>query len=340
MKSTAMRWGFGILCAIVLLRLPMWLDNQFYLNHIISILLLSVVVLGYWLIHRTGQVSFAQGGFMMIGAYTSAALMKHLDFNFWLALPLAGLVPAVVALAIGIPTLRLRGAYFFLITFAFAEVSRHFYINAWEPIFGGIRGLKSIPGPGTIEIPYLFTLVFDKTYAGNSSYYYLILVFFVVTMLIMRQIDRTRVGKTIVGVRDAEDLSEAIGVPTLAYRLFAFAFAAFFTGIAGGIYSSYFTFIDPANFMIGHSIEHLSFLIVGGAASVWGPLLGTAVVASLGEAGVGYGMGEFMISGLLMMLVILFFPTGIVGIPRTVKRFVDRRRGIIVEEEDAGATTS
>ena len=92
--------------------------------------------------------------------------------------------------------------------------------------------------------------------------------------------------------------------------------------------------------MIGHSIEHLSFLIVGGAASVWGPLLGTAVVASLGEAGVGYGMGEFMISGLLMMLVILFFPTGIVGIPRTVKRFVDRRRGIIVEEEDAGATTS
>ena len=66
MKSTAMRWGLGILCAIVLLRLPMWLDNQFYLNHIISILLLSVVVLGYWLIHRTGQVSFAQGGFMMI----------------------------------------------------------------------------------------------------------------------------------------------------------------------------------------------------------------------------------------------------------------------------------
>ena len=155
----------------------MWLDNQFYLNHIISILLLSVVVLGYWLIHRTGQVSFAQGGFLMIGAYTAAALMKHLDFNFWLALPLAGVVPAVVALAIGIPTLRLRGAYFFLITFAFGEIVRHFYVNAWDPIFHGWLGFKNIPGPGTIEIPYLFTLVFDKTYAGNSSYYYLVLVF-------------------------------------------------------------------------------------------------------------------------------------------------------------------
>ena len=342
MKSTAMRWGLGILCAIVLLRLPMLLDNQFYLNHITIIFLFSVVVLGYWLIHRTGQVSFAQGGFMMIGAYTSAALMKHLDFNFWLALPLGGVVAAVVALAIGIPTLRLRGAYFFLITFAFGEIVRHFYMNAWHPIFGGLLGLNKIPGPGTIEIPYLFTLVFDKTYAGKSSYYYLVLAFFVVTMLIMRQIDRTRVGKTIVGVRDAEDLSEAIGVPTLAYRLFAFVFAAFVTGFAGGIYASYFTFIDPVSFMIVHSIEHLSFLIVGGPTSVWGPLLGTAGVASLAEAGAGFGLGEFVISGFLMMLVVLFFPAGIVGIPRALKRFADRRRGIIVEDEDedAGATTA
>ena len=92
--------------------------------------------------------------------------------------------------------------------------------------------------------------------------------------------------------------------------------------------------------MIHHSIEHLSFLIVGGATSVWGPLLGTAVVATIGEAGAGYGLGEFMISGLLMMLTVLFFPAGIVGIPRAVKRFVDRRRGIIVEDEDAGATTA
>ena len=340
MKSTAMRWGLGILCAIVLLRLPMWLDNQFYLNHIISILLLSVVVLGYWLIHRTGQVSFAQGGFMMIGAYTSATLMKHLDFNFWLALPLAGVVSAVVALAIGIPTLRLRGAYFFLITFAFAEVCRHFYINAWEPIFGSIRGFKSISGPGTIEIPYLFTLVFDKTHEGNISYYYLVLVFFTVTMLVMRQVDRTRVGKTIVGLRDAEDLSEAIGVPTMAYRVFAFAFAAFFTGIAGGIYAAYHTFIDPVTFMIVHSIEYLSFFIVGGHGSVWGPLLGTAVVETIGEAGRGYGLGEFVISGFLMIVVVLFFPAGIVGIPRAVMRYVDRRRGIIEEEEDEGATTA
>ena len=341
MKSSAMRWGLGILCAVVLLALPMLLNNNpFYLHHITIIFLYSVVVLGYWLIHRTGQVSFAQGGFMMIGAYTTAALMKHLDFNFWLALPLGGVVPAVIAVVIGIPTLKLRGAYFFLVTFAFGEIIRHFFLNVPEPIFGGIEGIKKIPGPGTIEIPYLFTLVFDQSAEGNASYYYLVLVFFVVTMLIMRQIDRTRVGKTIVGVRDAEDLSEAIGVPTINYRVFAFSFAAFFTGVAGGIYAAYHTYIDPVTFMIVHSIEFLSFLIVGGPTSVWGPLVGTGVVRLIAELARGFGLGDFVISGFLMMLVVLFFPAGVVGIPQALKSFVDRRRGIIVEEEDAGATTA
>ena len=340
MKSPAMRWLLGVLATIVLLTLPMWLENQFYLHQATIIFLFSVVALGYWLIYRTGQVSFAQAGFMMIGAYTTACLTKYLDFSFWLTLPLAGVVTALVALAIGIPTLRLRGAYFFLITFAFGEVIRLFFNNAWESVFGGTLGIHRIPSPSTIEIPYLFTLVFDKTHEGNISYYYLVLVFFTVTMLVMRQVDRTRVGKTIVGLRDAEDLSEAIGVPTMAYRVFAFAFAAFFTGIAGGIYAAYHTFIDPVTFMIVHSIEYLSFFIVGGHGSVWGSLLGTAVVETFGEAGRGYGLGEFVISGFLMMVVVLFFPAGIVGIPRAVMRYVDRRRGIIEEEEDEGATTA
>ena len=142
-------------------------------------------------------------------------------------------------------------------------------------------------------------------------------------------------------MRDAEDLSEAIGVPTMAYRVFAFAFAAFFTGMAGGIYAAYHTFIDPVTFLIVHSIEYLSFLIVGGPGSVWGPLLGTAVVETLGEAGRGYGLGEFVISGFLMIVVVLFFPAGIVGVPRALKRFIDRRRGIVVEDEEAtGGTTA
>jgi branched-chain amino acid transport system permease protein len=341
MKATAKKWGIGILVTIVLLRLPALLNyNPYYLHHFTIIFLFSIVVLGYWLIHRTGQVSFAQAGFMMIGAYTTAALQIHLGFNFWFALPLGGVTAGFIALLVGIPTLKLRGAYFFLITFALCEIIRLFYMNAFLEIFGGVEGIREIPGPGKIEIPYLFTLDFTRTMEGYTSYYYLMLFFFAISMLIMWQLDRTRLGKLIVGVRDAEDLSEAIGVPTMAYRVFAFVLAAFITGIAGGLYAAFNTFVDPLSFMIVHSIEYLSFLIIGGPTSVWGPLLGTAVAETFGEMGRGLGLGEFILTGFLMILVVLFFPPGVVGIPKALKRFIDRRRGIIVEEEDAGATTA
>ena len=333
--------GIGILVTIILLSVPALLNyNPFYLHHITIIFLFSIVVLGYWLIHRTGQVSFAQAGFMMIGAYTTAALQMHLDFNFWFALFLGGVTASIIAFLVGIPTLRLRGAYFFLITFALCEIIRLFFANAFIKTFGGVEGIKGIPGPGIIEIPYIFTLDFNKSMEGYISYYYLIMFFFVISMLIMWQIDRTRIGKLIVGVKDAEELSESLGVPTMAYRVFAFVLAAFITGIAGGLYAAFNTFIDPLAFMIVHSIEYLSYLIVGGPTSVWGPLLGTAVVETIGELGRGLGLGEFILSGFLMMLVVMFFPPGVVGIPKAIKRFINRRRGIIEEEEDQGATTA
>ena len=341
MNKTANKLGIGILVTITLLSVPALLNyNPFYLHHITIIFLFSIVVLGYWLIHRTGQVSFAQAGFMMIGAYTTAALQMHLDFNFWFALFLGGVTASIIAFLVGIPTLRLRGAYFFLITFALCEIIRLFFANAFIKTFGGVEGIKGIPGPGIIEIPYIFTLDFNKTMEGYISYYYLIMFFFVISMLIMWQIDRTRIGKLIVGVKDAEELSESLGVPTMAYRVFAFVLAAFITGIAGGLYAAFLTFIDPLGFMIVHSIEYLSYLIVGGPTSVWGPLLGTAVVETIGELGRGLGLGEFILSGFLMMVVIIFFPPGIVGIPKVIKRIINRRRGIIEEEEDEGATTA
>ena len=341
MNKTANKLGIGILVTIILLSVPALLNyNPFYLHHITIIFLFSIVVLGYWLIHRTGQVSFAQAGFMMIGASTTAALQMHLDFNFWFALFLGGVTASIIAFLVGIPTLRLRGAYFFLITFALCEIIRLFFANAFIKTFGGVEGIKDIPGPGIIEIPYIFTLDFNKTMEGYISYYYLIMFFFVISMLIMWQIDRTRIGKLIVGVKDAEELSESLGVPTMAYRVFAFVLAAFITGIAGGLYAAFLTFIDPLAFMIVHSIEYLSYLIVGGPTSVWGPLLGTAVVETIGELGRGLGLGEFILSGFLMMLVIIFFPPGIVGIPKVIKRIINRRRGIIEEEEDEGATTA
>ena len=154
MRSRAMKWLLGVLVAVGLLTLPVLLDNQFYLHHVTIIFLFSVVALGYWLIYRTGQVSFAQAGFMMIGAYTTASLTKFVGRELLArAAAFRRRRPRRSRSRSGSPTLRLRGAYFFLITFAFGEVIRLFFNNAWESVFGGVRGIHKIPDPSALEIP-------------------------------------------------------------------------------------------------------------------------------------------------------------------------------------------
>ena len=332
--SSGMKAIFAAIAGVVLLLLPFLLPNQYHLHVVIIMLLFSIVALGMWLIYRTGQVSFAQAGFMAIGAYTVACLTKYLGFSFWIALPLAGVVAAVVAILVGIPTLKLRGSYFFLVTFAMGEAIRQTFNYVWIPVFGGPNGIPQIPGPGPISIPGLFTVDFGTTYAGKTSWYYLVLIAFIITFLIMRRIDTTRVGKTIVALRDAEELSEAIGIPTMAYRVFAFATACFFTGIAGGIYAAMLTQISPISFTIVQSVEFLAYLIVGGSLSVWGPVIGTVFLEFLGEAVRGFGALEIVLSGFFMILVMLFFPAGLVGLPRLVRRIILKRRGIIEEDPD------
>ena len=135
--SRGMKVTLWAIAGVVLLLLPFLLTNQYYLHVVIIMLLFSIVSLGMWLIYRTGQVSFAQAGFMAIGAYTVACLTKYLGFSFWIALPLAGVVAAVVAILVGIPTLKLRGSYFFLVTFAMGEAIRQIFNYLWIPVLGG-----------------------------------------------------------------------------------------------------------------------------------------------------------------------------------------------------------
>ena len=341
LNSHGMKAVLAVITVIGLLFMPKLLTNQYHLHVVIVTLLFSIVSLGMWLIFRTGQVSFAQAGFLAIGAYTTACLTKYLGVSFWLALPVSGATAAAFAIAVGIPTLRLRGSYFFLVTFAMGEAIRLTLNYVWVPVLGGPNGISRIPGPDPFVIPGLFTLEFGTSYSGKTSYYYLVLFAFIISFLIMRRIDKTRIGRTIVGLQDAEDLSEAIGVRTLSYRVFAFAAACFFTGIAGGIYAGYLSSIGPASFTMLQSLEFFIYIIVGGAVSVWGAVIGTFFIEFLGEAVRGWGELEIVLSGFFTIMVVLFFPSGLVGLPKTIKRFIDRRRGIVDDErKERGAATT
>jgi len=323
-----MTTGSRTLCYLailaILISIPLWVTHQYYLHVLIIMLLYSIVALGLRLIWRTGQVSLAQAGFMAIGAYATSLMVKKLGFSFWLALPLGGVTSAVIAIAIGIPTLKLRGSYFFLVTFAIGEAVRLFLSYVWRPFFGGPNGIDKIQPPDTIFIPGLATLEFGS----KISYYYLVLVVFIIIFLLMRRIDTSRIGSTILALRDAEDLAEAVGIPTMRYRVFAFATGCFCAGIAGGIYAPYHTQISPVSFTMIQSTEFLAYVVVGGGGNALGPVIGTVMLEFIGEVVRGVGEYEIVISGFLMILVMIFMPAGMLGLPKIIRSIKRRRSGI------------
>ena len=182
-------------------------------------------------------------------------------------------------------------------------------------------GIVNIPAPNPILIPGLPVVEF----VTKTPFYYLVLCVLLLTVFVMYRIDKSRIGAAILAIRDAEDLAEAVGIATMRYRVFAFSTGCFFAGIAGGIYAHYTTVICPVSFSMIQSIEFLAFVVVGGSATVLGPVLGTILLKGIGEAVRGVGAYEIIFSGALMILVMMFMPEGMLGVPRAVSSFVRRR---------------
>ena len=308
------------------LTLPIWFNQEYYLHVLVNIFLHSMVALGLRLLWRTGLVSFGTAGFIAIGGYTAGLLSRDMNFGFWLSLPIGGLSAAMIAVLIGIPTLKLKSSYFFLISWATGEIIRLSFLYLFIPVFGGWQGLRKIPLPGSFEFPGLGLIDFSQ----KEHWYYLAFFLLCTTVIIMMRIDYSRIGKTIGALRDAPDLCESVGVPTMNYRVFAFAMACFFAGVAGAVYGSFNTFLHPESFTIVQSIESVSYVIIGGSLSVWGPIIGVFIVKGITLIVRGLGAYEVIISGALMILVMIFIPEGISGLPKRLKRYLTNRR---VEKE-------
>jgi branched-chain amino acid transport system permease protein len=317
---------FSYLALVIFLMLiPFWVKHQYYLHVAIIMFLFSIPAIGLRLIWRTGHVSFAQAGFMAIGGYTSAILTKFVGVNFWLAWLIGGILAAMIAIAIGIPTLKLQSSYFFLVTTAMGEVTRLSFLYLWTPVFGGAIGITGVPHPNPIVIPGLLRVEF----VTKTSFYYLLLVVLIITVVVMRRIDKSRIGATLQAIRDAEDLAKAVGMPTMRYRVFAFATACFFAGIAGGIYAHYNLQVSPLSFTNLVSMEIFAFVVVGGSSHVLGPVLGTILLKGIGEIVRGAEQYEIIFSGTLMMLVMIFMPAGLLGVPKAISTFIKKRSGTL-----------
>ncbi len=254
-----------------------------------------------------GQLALGHAGFMAVGAYTSALITKNLPIAFEISLPLSllagGAAAAVFGIVIGMPALRLQGDYLAIITLGFGEIIRVMIENL--QITGGAGGLTRIPK---------MSRVFSEN-AHHGSAIQFGITFWVMTLIIASifTLGRSRHGRAIISIRENEVAAEATGIPTTRYKLFAFTLAAFFAGIAGGLYAHQIGMLAPKIFGFNKSIEYLVMVVLGGMGSITGSIISSAVLVTLPEALRTFSEWRLVIYSALLILMMLFRPKGLMG---------------------------
>lgn len=294
-------WTIGLLVPVVT-------QDEYHLDVTTRIVETLMLAMGLRLILSTGRLNLAHVSFMGIGAYTSAALVMKLGVSFWIALPTAGLVAAAFAIVIGAITLRLTGAYFFLVTFAFMNVVELFFRNFFEDIFGGASGLSNVPRPDPITLMG-HALVFDT----KLQLYYLSLALFLVFGGILLRFEYSRLALICNAIRQSEPLAAVVGVNPLYYKILTFVVASFVAGVVGSFFAHSEMVVHSTDFGINSMLRLVVFVVVGGIGSIWGAVLGTIGMSVIAELLRGLHYFETIVYGGVLIVVMLFFREGLIG---------------------------
>lgn len=282
-----------------------WLDSFWstYNTLIYSIGVHALLALSIWLTLACGLLSMANAAFMGIGAYVAALLSLNAGWPFAAVLAASAAAPALVALIIGIPTLRLSGVYLAMATLAFGEVVRITVLNL--DITGGPEGLNGIP-------------------QSTQGWHIVAILAFVVYGLARMQ--RSRVGRAFESIREDEVAASLMGIDVARYKLFAFVLGAAMAGLAGGLNAHFTFFISPREYGFENAVDILTMAVLGGTGSLIGPMLGAAILTLLPE--LLRFLHEFrgVFNGVVLVLVVLFLPKGIWE-PRRIKALFARGGG-------------
>jgi branched-chain amino acid transport system permease protein len=249
-----------------------------------------------------GQISLCNASFMGIGAYCTALSTTRLGLPTLIALPASVIISALLGAAVGYPARRLSGLYLALITLGFLELVG-IVIEEFPDYTGGIRGLK-VPRPE----------IFGFTLQSNVSLYYFVFALTVGAAIVGYNVQRSRYGRAFDAVRQSPFAAQALGIPVARIKLIAFSLNAAFAGFAGGLLAGVVGFIDPPEFGILASIQHITFIVVGGLGSIAGSIAGAVVLTALPEALRGVQEYGELIYGFILLGTLLFLPRGVVGL--------------------------
>ncbi|MDI6812020.1 MAG: branched-chain amino acid ABC transporter permease [Desulfitobacteriaceae bacterium] len=304
MNKKVLRYLVFVLLAAVILSIPGVMPNNYYRGLANLSLIYVIVALGLNFIYGyTGYISFAQAAFFGIGAYTTALLGVDHHISFWLALPLSGIMASLFGVLIGIPSLKLTGHYLAMATIGFGIIVQMLMQN-WTSFTHGATGIGNIPG---ISLG-------GFTISSASQYYYFLLFFVVLSILVTWSIEHSNLGRSFKAVREDEIAAATSGINLTFTKVFSFALSAFFAGIAGGLYASMSAYISPDTFSFDQSIVFFTMVLIGGAGTMLGPVIGAILLTFVPE--LLRFMKEYYMAlfGIGIVLIMIFIPQGIVNV--------------------------
>jgi branched-chain amino acid transport system permease protein len=339
-RSAPPRYWLVVIAGIFFLGLPTTVSS-FLASEWGQALILAVAIMGLnILVGYSGQLSLGHGAFMALGAYTSAILAHRYKVDYLVTIPISALFTGLVGFLFGFPALRLSPLYLALATFALAVVTPSL-IKRPEDLTGGVQGIlvtqPDPPGPARD----MFAAITGSPMTSDQWIYYVSLFCALVLFWVAWNLIRHRPGRALRAIRDGEVAAAASGVNVAAFKTLAFGLSAFYAGAAGSLYGLSTGFVSPDAFPVDLSIQLLVGAVIGGLASIPGPLLG-AIVAYFLPIGANQWVpsqdwipdqvastvknaGPAVSYGVLLILIMIFAPNGMVGLVRQGYDLLNRR---------------
>ncbi len=359
-RTRVQKWGFGALGFAVMALLPIYTPS--FLNTpgvsfdgvMAQFAMIALVAIGLnVVVGQAGLLDLGYVGFYAVGAYTVALLtspqspwnqlgatgMFSKNWAWLSCVPLAMAITALTGLILGFPTLRLRGDYLAIVTLGFGEIIRLLADNL-NDVTNGSRGLGGIAYPrlGENRVPGGFFSAGNAM--GDSNYgtwwYWLGLVLVAIVLLIVGNLERSRVGRAWVAIREDEDAAEMMGVNTFKFKLWAFVIGAGIGGLSGALYAGQVQFVAPTNFNIINSMLFLSAVVLGGQGNKLGVIFGAFVIVYLPNRllgvhlfGVNLGDLKYLFFGLALVLLMIFRPQGLFPVRQQLLAYGKRARDLL-----------
>lgn len=297
------KWIILAAALVILLTMPLIFPKSYVMGIMCRILMYATLagslnaINGY-----SGQTCIGQAGFFCIGTYCEAIMATRLGMNFWILLPIAGIVTSLLGLLIAWPTLKMKGMYLSIVTLGFSEIVRLIALN-WEWLTGGPMGIKGIPVPS----------LFGFQIKSSKTYYYIFLAIAVIFLFVTGRVIKSRVGRAWMSIREDQLAAKSLGVEASKYKALNFMYGAFWAGIVGAAYAPYVRFIDSTFFTLDEGFNILSMVIIGGQGTLVGPVVGSIIVNLLTEVLRPIGQWRMVAYAVLIIVMMWWRPQGLVG---------------------------